>query len=292
MPGLLVVTACDEAHYPLAEDLVASLRSANDRRFRIGFIQMGDVAPPPWLIENVDEFKVASGDGEVHGRDEGFLVARLAIKARLPEYFPGYDTYVWMDSDTWVQDAAGVLQVAHQARDADISIHPQIDPDYWRCEFPDDYTLSVYERIFGPDIQARYARRPMLNNGVFGARAGSPLWGLWRDLLVEVRARQNGAQQRFFSDQIPLHYLIYSRDLSISPLRAVNNWLVLHAEPAFHGPTGMLTTPTWPRRKINILHLVGPAKDQQYPLGASSTTLRYCDMRANFGHLWKVAART
>jgi hypothetical protein len=286
MAGLLVVTACDAAHYPLAEDLVASLRATGEQGFRIGFIQMGDVPPPAELVDAVDEVRIAAGDGEEHREGEGFLAAKLAIKPRIPEFFPGYETYIWMDGDTWVQDAAGLRQIAHQARDADISIHPQLDPAYWQCEFPDEHTLTVYKQLFGGDIQARYMRRPMVNAGVFGARADSPLWSLWRDLLFEVRERLSDQPHRYFSDQIPMHYLIYSRNLRIAPLRAVNNWLAHHAAPQLHIHTGKLITPTYPHEKINIIHLVGPSKDRELRYQEMVTTLRYRDMRAHFGHLW------
>jgi hypothetical protein len=207
--------------------------------------------------------------------NEGFTLAYLAVKASLPELFPGYETYIWLDADTWIQREVGLSEIAAAAQYADIAVHPQIDPNYFSCQFPDNYTISVYNKIFGEKDRTHFVRFPMINAGVFGALHSSPLWRLWKENLEDIRQRLEKHESRFFSDQIPLHRLIYQGRLRICPLRAVNNWLVLHSVPRLHPTTGLLTAPSPPYEPINIIHLVGSAKSRDFPLNGIPISLRY-----------------
>ena len=283
MKRTIVATACDAAHFALAEDLLRSLHRLKERAFKIGFIQVGENAAPAALVNMADEARVASNWGAQLKENEGFAVAYLAIKPRLPEFFPGYDTYVWLDSDTWVQNSAGIAHIVDHVHLADICVHPQLDPNYWGCLYPDNYTVRVYDLIFGADVRRQYFRYPMINAGVFGAAAQSPLWERWTNLLGEIRDKLQDQENRFFSDQIPLHRLIYSGALRPYPLRAVDNWLVQHAVPRLDLANGRLTAPSFPYEEINIVHLVGAAKSMEYRLGELRISLRYRDIIEKFG---------
>jgi hypothetical protein len=275
MMGTIVVTGCDANHDVLASELLASLRRIPSREFTIGFLRVGE-APAPESLTSLADIVVHVPVGDLAIKpDEGFQVACSAIKPRLPEIFPGYDIYIWLDGDTWVQNSAGLAQIAMCAPKADVCIHPQLDPNYFLCQYPDNYTLIVYEKLFGPQEKEKLARFPMINGGVFGATAASPLWKTWKAALDEMRARLMPQKSRFFSDQIPLHRLIYSGHLTIYPLRAVNNWLVLHGLPRLDKSTGRLTAPSFPYEEINIIHLVGNSKWLKYDLDGTVTSLRY-----------------
>jgi hypothetical protein len=277
-----VSTACDSAHFELAKDLLTSLRAIKDRTFSVGFVQLGKLGAPSEITSLADEVRLAS-EANTLNKGEGFAVAQLAIKARLPEFFPNYDTYVWMDSDVWVQNSVGVTHIINCAHFSDICVHPQLDPNYWRCRFPDAYTANVYDRLFGPEVRRQFAQFPMINAGVFGAGAGSPLWSLWADSLFKLWERHHGEKDQFFSDQIPLHRLVFSGALKLYPLRAVDNWLVLHSTPGLNLKSGRLTAPSVPYEEINIVHLVGAAKWQQFSFGDIRLSLRYRDMVERFG---------
>jgi len=274
----IVVSGCDARHDPLAAELMASLEAIEDRGFDIGFIRVG-AAPAPASIAAVADFVATVEPSAPLGPNQGFQFAYDAVKPRLPELFPGYDIYVWLDGDTWVQNAVGIRQIMDAALLADISLHSQGDPNYYGCLAPDDYTIGVYEIAFGPEDRQRFARFPMVNGGVFGATARSPVWQAWKSTLADVRARLEGRERRYYSDQIPLHRLIYSGAITLHPLRAVNNWLVLHSLPRLDPATGRLTAPSLPYEEINIVHLVGPAKTRTYELNGRTTSLRYPAIR-------------
>jgi hypothetical protein len=275
---VIVVTGCDRHHVDLAVDLLDSIAEAGLADMHIGFVHIGDEPVPDVVAKRVRQVAtVPIGGLSVH-QGEGFLVARLGIKARLPQLFPGYDIYIWLDADVWVQRVQGLYDIAAAAVLADIAVHPQLDPNYIGCLYPDDYTVDIYRRLYGRAATERLARRPMVNGGVFGACAASPLWALWRRELSDVAADMTKRPDRFFSDQIPLHRLIHTERLSVIPLRAVNNWLTLHSLPRFDPSTGLLTAPSPPHEPINLVHLVGGLKTRQIELGGRMTGLRYRDI--------------
>jgi len=96
------VTGCDSAHFDLAADLVASLRDASGLAVTIGFIHVGDDPLPPAIAERVDHVAQVTGDRFHAEQRRGFRLAYLMVKPRIPELFPGYDAYIWLDGDTWV----------------------------------------------------------------------------------------------------------------------------------------------------------------------------------------------
>jgi hypothetical protein len=280
----IVVTGCDVTHHPLAAELLASLRAACGRSVTIGFVRVGDDPLPEAISGAVDQVAHVP-DADFHREQrQGFRLAYLGVKPRLPELFPGYDVYVWMDGDTWIQNAAGLSQILHAANLADIAMHPELDPNYYAARYPHDYMREVYTRIYGEDEARRCVDRPMLNSGVFAARAASPVWPLWREALGDMRERAKSRADVWFSDQIPLHRLIVSGQVSVSPLRAVNNWLVGLCAPAVNLERKRLLAPTPPFEEINILHLIGRSKVMRFQLGAGGReiTFRYPDIKALF----------
>ena len=273
MSGILVVSGCDDHHHGLAADLIASLNATRDGSFDIGFVNIDDGARGRELQRSVDRYAtIASGaDG---GTLRGYKIAFMKLKARLPSLFPGYGTYVWLDGDTWVQNAAGIRNAVRAAAQADIAIHPELDTHYVNARIPSDRTLTVYASLF-PNEKGQLWRYAMVNSGVFAARADSKLWTEWNAVLDAILARHAKGEQIFFSDQIPLHYLIVTGRLTMRPLRAVDNWLVYAATPSLHAGRKKVVAPSEPYEDINILHLAGVSKDHTFNEGNSSQPLNF-----------------
>jgi hypothetical protein len=284
VPKVIVVTGCDSAHYDLVSDLLASLGDAGREGLAVGFVHIGDDAVPDQIAASVDSVAhVADNAFFVEGA-RGFRFAYLGIKPRLPEFFPGYETYVWLDGDTWVQNRVGLDQIIHCAQLADMCAHPELDPNYFREPIPSNRLTELYGALYGEDEAARHIRLPMFNAGVFGARAGSPLWTLWREALVEVSRPMAQAPGLYFSDQVPMHHLIATDRLSVHPLRAVNNWLVHAGAPSLNLARKRVMTPTFPHEDINVVHLTWITKDAKYRIdqGGREISFRYRSIKALF----------
>jgi hypothetical protein len=283
-PKTIIVTGCDSAHYDLVVDLLTSLTDAGRDGLAVGFVHVGDDALPPEIEAAVDCVAHVAADA-VHGADlRGFRLAHLTIKPRLPEFFPGYEVYVWLDGDTWVQNRVGLDQIIQCAQLADMCAHPELDPNYFREPIPSNRLTGLYGALYGEDEAARHIRLPMFNAGVFAARAGSPLWALWRQALAEVSRPMAQAPGLYFSDQVPLHRLIATDRLSVHPLRAVNNWLVHAGAPSLNLARKRVMTPTFPHEDINVVHLTWITKDAKYRIdhGGREISFRYRSIKALF----------
>jgi hypothetical protein len=284
LPSTLVVTGCDAGHYSLVAELLTSLHDAGREGFDIGFVHVGDDDVPPEIASRIDRLVHVRGDAFFENRGEGFRLAYTGVKARLPEYFPGYDTYVWLDGDTWVQNRAGIDQIVHCAQLADLCAHPELDPNYHRMNVPSDRLMHLYGGLYGAEAASRDIRAPQFNSGVFGAKASSPLWRLWSEAQVEANAKVAATPGLYHSDQTPLHHLIASGRLGAYPLRAVNNWLVHAAYPAVNLARKRLTAPTFPFEEINIVHLTWVTKTARFRLGDTGRDIsfRYAEIKALF----------
>ncbi|HEX4199407.1 MAG TPA: hypothetical protein VHZ26_18375 [Caulobacteraceae bacterium] len=282
MPKVIVVTGCDSAHYDLVSDLLTSLGEAGREGLAVGFVHVGDGVVPAQIAAAVDDVAHVADSGFSANPPRGFRLACLAIKPRLPEFFPGYETYVWLDGDTWVQNRSGLDQIVESARFLDLCAHPELDPSYYRMTIPSERLLSLYRGLYGPDDAVRHVALPMFNAGVFAARADSPLWPLWREALAEVHDLIARSPQLYYSDQVPLHRLIAGGRLSVHPLRAINNWMVHAAQPGLNLKSKRLVAPTYPYEEINIVHLTGATKDMTFSLDNTDrhTSYRYGAIKA------------
>jgi hypothetical protein len=280
----IVVTGCDAAHYELASDLLASLRKARGASITIGFVHIGDDSLPEAITSAVDHIAHVADEAFGPKPGHGHRLAQMIIKPRLPAFFPGFDVYIWLDGDTWVQNAVCLDQLVHCAGLADVAMHPEKDPNYRGRDGAREYLLSTYTSIYGAEDAQQYCQYPSLNTGVVAAAAASPVWRLWTEALVDVGERARGRDDLHFSDQIPLHRLAVSGKLSVCPLRAVNNWLVMFSPPAVNLERKRLMAPSFPFEEINIVHLVGTSKQARYKLGSdgSEITFRYRDIQALF----------
>ena len=283
MAKAIVVTACDYRHFKLGGELIASLRAAKQRDFAIGFIRMGSHELPTDISASVDHTAEVPKDRDRTAAVDGFDVAYLGVKARLPELMPGFDTYVWMDGDTWLQNVEGIHQAVAAAQHAAIAAACQADANYWACPTVTHHTIRAYRSIYGEE-EIKWAVFPMVNSGVFAARASSPLWKQWLDELSSSRRNQDGRDNQYYSDQIPLHRLICSGRISFHPMRAVNNWLVSKSQPIVDMKTRKLRAPSVPWEELNIVHLTHRAKEAEYSMAnGSSISFRYSNIAKFFG---------
>lgn len=279
-----VVTGADGNFTDFAEDLLRSIRRFDGLDFDLCFIWVGkDEKIGALASEHCDEVARFETPKPPH---EGNVISANGLKPRLPQIFPGYEEYMWVDADVWVQNPAGFEQVFAAAQQADLSVHPEIDPHYFLQPSPSDRTRLVYRRLFSDELAEKTIRFPMINAGVFAARADSPLWGKWEKILKQAYAGELGGRGQFSSDQIPLHHLVFSRELTMQPLRAINNWQCHCCLPAFLIAKRRLVVPTPPYEEINFLHLTGELKTLEITLTGAlggKTRMRFRDIEK----MWK-----
>ena len=276
----IIVTGCDENHFALAEDLAQSIHERKSRAYALGFVNMSSLGQK-FAAADMFDFCVEAPGARLAElvNIKGFKIAYLNVKALLPDLFPGYRRYLWLDADCWVQNEIGLMQILELCQDQDLAIHPEYDIHYTSQKTPSNRNMMVYRQIFGgteDEDKRDNMRFPMVNAGVFGATARSPLWKSWTGLMDEIRERPDPERTKFYCDQVPLHYLISSGQLSFFPLRSTNNWQTYACAPMFDIRRKRLVLPTPPHEEINIMHLAAHSKDCKYKFGEMGlTSLRY-----------------
>lgn len=281
-----IVTGADSTYMPLLLDLIHSIRdnphpptrtmpiavldfglTDADRQALCGLVQQ--IVVPDWDIAVKDQAKLP-------GYFRGFTVRPF-----LRKYFPGFDVYLWIDSDCWVQDGTVLDIYLRTAWSGKMAATPQIDRCYksfYKWQRPRFNTLEfrTYHRAFGWRLANRLGRNPFVNCGVFSLRSDAPHWDLWATALRHAFRRSNVP----LVEQAAFNHVIYHDRAPTGFLPAWANWVCIDGPPMLDESSGAYVEPQPPHRLIGILHLLGPAKDGPLRLPTSSggvveKTLRY-----------------
>ncbi|MFT3779956.1 MAG: hypothetical protein QM772_17125 [Ottowia sp.] len=280
--NVLVVTGFDSTHLDLAEDMAASFRRAYQDRYPLAAIVFGGCRMPPSLASRFDAVVEVPPDQGFDGV-QGYFLAYTGLKARLPELFPGYASYCWVDADCWFQGSESLPRIMAGVPNAELCIHPEFDVHYLRYPTPSNRTLHIYRKNEAAHLNAMPLSMPMVNAGVIAMAADSRIWALWARELALLRERHDRGESVYFSDQIPLHKIVYLNQVRLLPLRAVDNWQTYACLPLVHRASKSLRVPTPPHELIGIVHLAGKMKDAAVSLDGETLTLRYRDMARFLG---------
>jgi hypothetical protein len=285
---LLIASLADKGYFHLIRDMVLSVR-AHERDVAIGILDLGfEPAQRDWLAEHVEHLVTPGWDVDFpHQEHTPNHLKAATARPFLPRHFPGYEMYLYIDSDAWLQRWQTVeLYCAAAGRDR-IAITPEIDRAYKRHYkrpklFGITLAWKLYREAFGWRAADRLGRNPLVNCGAFALHRDAPHWPAWQRVLAQVLQRT-----RFFpAEQIAMNYLIFAEHMPANFLPAYCNWMPGDAQPAFDTTRGLFVEPYAPHEPIGIMHLAGnDAKNQVFRLatldgGTVETVLRYSDTRA------------
>jgi hypothetical protein len=297
LPGdLIIVSGADSGYFPLLHDTVLSVRALNTT-VAIGVLDLGLQPEERDCLAETGATIVQPGwDVEFPGRDRmpGSFKAQVA-RPFLPRHFPGYETYLWIDADAWLQDWRTVELYRAAAGRERLAITVEIDRAYKRHYkrpklFGATLPWKTYRAGFGWRVADRLGRNPFANVGVFALHREAPHWAAWARLLAHVLQRT----RFFYVEQVALNYAIFGEGLSVNFLPAYCNWMVGDAAPAFDPTRGLFVEPFAPHEPIGVIHLAGAdAKDKIFRLdcladgqlggGTVETSLRFSATRALVG---------
>ena len=253
---IILVTGADHAYAPLLAELMASIRKhGTGRDVAVGVLDCGLDGADVEMCQQAGANIVVPGWDVTFGAGLAVPPSYRAITARpyLRSYFPGFDTYVWIDADTWVQDWSAIELFAAAAQTADIAVVPEVHRSYRNLrDGRDEYETAngeAFAQGFGEAARA-LIRRPLNNAGVFAMRAGSPAWDTWAGLLADAAQRSTN-----MIDQIALNVAIHRGLIREARLPAACNWIAHLAVPAWDAARGLYVEPDPPHEPIGILHL-------------------------------------
>lgn len=261
MKRVLIVSTTDETFFPLFQRLANSLRTVD--AFRIAdfaCLDLGLGQESRSIIAGYGaKIVVPEWDLPVDvelARSKPHLRA-LTARPFLPRYFPGYDIYLWIDSDAWVQGGFAIDWYLEAAQQGSLAAVPETDRSYvqtpgiwsWRFE-----RLNAY---YGSEAAQKVLSERYLNAGVFALRRDAPHWESWGRWFRQGLASANG---QAVTDQTAINHAIWTDNLQVHPLPALCNWLCHLATPVFNPTTGRYHEPHIPYRPIGIIHCTGESK--------------------------------
>jgi hypothetical protein len=303
--NLLIVTGGDHVYFPLIEELRQSVVAA----FPAGSPRFGviDAGLQP---EQISQLQAAGAIVARLPQDPALptsvLRARPALAANfgklwLDRMFPGYDVLIWLDADTWVQDAAAIHLLEGAARTGALAIVPG-GGRYWDRPIEVRWLLGglwglAQIRSFNfkngahaglpLSILRDLGTRPLLNAGVFALCADAPHWAVMRRWQASILARG----KPFTSDQIAMALTVYTdgHRLELLPdtCNYIRPWRLDPREPA-------LVEFWYPYSKIGIVHLAGQ-KEIRFDPSATAEVLDLDDrphrLSLRFGRFQAMASR-
>jgi hypothetical protein len=264
----LIVFSCDQGYFPLAKGLVLSIleRGPLADGIGLGFIDIGcDDAALTWLRERGVRVRTPGCDvmGELSHPRFGYRRSQVC-RPFLPKLFRGITTFVWIDSDAWVQDVR-VLKYLREASEKDpddLFITPECHYTYTHvnesyCERHKEM-YSYYEPVFGPDVARSMCELITLNSGLFAMRAHNPLWLEWETEVSRIYLQDSSTYAPMvlhMAEQTALN-VVARRSGRITLLDPLYNYVGLWTLP-FRDTDGIVRVAMPPHVPIGILHLAG-----------------------------------
>jgi predicted O-methyltransferase YrrM len=192
--------------------------------------------------------------------DKPKYLKALVSRPFLPEYFPGYEVYIWIDADAWVQDWSAIELLALGAKRKGFAIVPELFAKHSARSLRHAWIALQYSRYFHYTDFAGLEIEPLLNAGVFSGTGRSPHWSAWSRRLSQ--AIYNCLD--ILTDQFALNVAIY-KDLGLDRVELLPlscNWLANYQELLWDPRRRLWVDPSSPHTPLGIVHISGQAKEK------------------------------
>lgn len=268
----IIVTASDAPFFPMCLGLILSIKSqAHPERPTIGVLDVGLSDIQRNVLRGLSaQLVTPDWDFVLPGRIVNFPKYFRAMTARphLPKYFPGYEIYLWLDSDAWVQDWTQIEKTIEIARCGDLAIvrerynsgegvailaNTQKGPkrEVYTADNIKKAVTDCYKNAFGQEIADELGDSPSYNTGVFALKGSSDTWRVWGEYL----SKGLGGGFNHLVEQQALNVAIHKGDVPFTALPWHHNFLCMHALPEIDLERKKLVTPEDKGEIIGVVHL-------------------------------------
>tara|TARA_A100001391_G_scaffold158796_1_gene117292 strand:+ start:2484 stop:3473 length:990 start_codon:yes stop_codon:yes gene_type:complete len=262
-----IISGSDKNYFPLLIEMVQSVRSFPESR-KVDICIM-DVGLTPDQKEKLgpDVTQIVSPDWpagipEAKTKGKDYLKA-CVCRPFIPQMFPGYDVYLWMDCDTWVQDWFAVEMFVRSASKGDrLAITNGADRSYpkslrisWIWRWPikiRSFYNSNGKKAFGWATAKKLIPHYVLSAACFAMSANAPHWKRWQEIIVGAAGRG----KIFPAEQLSLGKLVHLEGYKAEYLSASAMWQCQH-KPFWNKEYEAFVEPNEPYAKLGILHLSG-----------------------------------
>ena len=112
----------------------------------------------------------------------------------MPEYFPNFEKFLWIDCDAWVNDWESIELYFKACENGSLGITQSIGPGYknlarvnWIFNRLAIIKTQNYKHAkksgFSEAVARKIAFAPHLNIGAFSLSKDSKIWNIWQELL-------------------------------------------------------------------------------------------------------------
>lgn len=289
-----VVTAANSDMCPLALDLVQSVGDCAPFEFQMICLDVG-------LDPNEQDAMERSGAAVIPvgwdypGPFPGEWFKALTARPHIPRYVPGFDLYIWLDADCWVQDGSSLQLLADAAQGHPLAAASAVHGGYRQFVASSPtapgipmarYHAYLFSELLDQPTVAALLQRPYLNAGVIAARGDSPIWTAWQRLVGQLYPRARKAKSPpwqkipssnpdrlwkggalpaplFHTEEVSLNVVGHLEVGNPAVLDARCNWLCSQAIPMIDSK-GLFVDTVWPHAPIGIVHMSADTKQGKW----------------------------
>ena len=266
MKSHAIVTLADSNYFDLLIELISSIKQfEQSKNISICILDAGLKEDQIKKLNNqVEIIKKANWDIEVPkfkvmGKE--WLKSQVS-RAFLPNYFPDFEKYLWIDCDAWVNTWECVDLYFKACENGKIGITQTIGAGYkvltrvkWIFGSLATIKSQNYKHAkksgFSETIARKIAFAPHLNIGAFSLEKDSKCWKIWQENLVKTLK----AGSIFGSEGLAMNISVYVDDVKAEFLPLTCNWIASNVLPKYDQELKSFVEPYLPNKKIGIMHL-------------------------------------
>lgn len=262
----ILVSAAGANYFPMLAEWVVCMRSfPQSAAWDIGIMDAGLTAPQvEWLkgqgcIVVAPDWPCPISVKKIAGRE--YLKA-CVCRPFIPDYFPDYHMYFWMDPDTWLQRWDVVDMFVMGAQRGKIALTAQVDRAYprpVRVKWLGPLLLKVGSFYFSNAKKAynlamakKLLSHYVLSAGAFALRGDAPHWKAWQERIRKTLRKGNV----FTAEQLSLGIICHIDGLPYENLPSWTHWLC-QFKPYWDEERKVFIEPSIPHETLGILHLSG-----------------------------------
>lgn len=266
MESKAIVTLSDSNYFELLLELISSIKNHKESKdVSICVLDAGLTNEQVEIVKNkVFAVKKAQWDIKVPSYKVGgkeWLKSQVS-RAFLPNYFPEFQKYLWIDCDAWVNCWSTVEMYFKACDRGKLGITQSIGSGYrifsrvqWlfgKLALIKSQNYKHAKKSGFPESTARkIAFAPHINIGVFSLEKNSKCWEVWQTILK--KALSSG--KVFGSEGLAINIGVYDRNIDVEFLPLYCNWIASNVLPKFDRNRQTFVEPYLPHNKIGIMHL-------------------------------------
>jgi hypothetical protein len=261
-----IVTLADSNYFELLQELINSIKTHDESKdVSICVLDAGLTKDQVNILKSkVHSIKKAKWDIEIPGYKvlkKEWLKSQVS-RAFLPNYFPEFKKYLWIDCDAWVNSWSAVDLYFKACDNGKLGITQSIGPGYrimskvkWLLGKVAVIKSQNYKHAkssgIDDDIARKLAFAPHINIGVFSLEKNSKCWEVWQKNLKKTLSKG----KVFGSEGLAMNIAVYHDNVEVEFLPLKCNWITSHLLPKYDTENNIFVEPFLPNERIGIMHL-------------------------------------